>query len=466
MTTLPDGRIVYSSVEDTGALTAIDPATGNKQVLGSTGVRINALGTDRLGNIYAATSNFKVFVFDLNQGVTVFATGLPFDRASAISDLDIAEDGTVYVAGYARVVALDRAGNSRTIAEGLHYEPVWVDVAPHGAVYINESSFGLQRYDPESGRLVRAIPGYFPFGDIVALSENEILYFEKDILFKHNVTTGAVAALYSKMGRSYAFAVNSRNTAHLGTPGKVSLLNAHIVTIQADGTTTHRPEIAYGQIASMEFDKDDRLCLATDQGFKRVEPNNSITNIRAYLPLRRMAVGANGLWYIAQTAPDSLAVRRFDEFGTAPVTLFTLDKAAFGTDVFRMADASIDIEPGGTIVFIATAVGSQSQGPFLQRVYRANADGSDLKVIANLDSGRVGGMVDIAVAPAGDIFVLTVQGNTGGSDVIYRIDKNNNSATKFVDVCGGNDPMSIDVDPTSGDLWICTTQGVFRVSRN
>ena len=282
-----------------------------------------------------------------------------------------------------------------------------------------------------------------------------------------NVMLVAIAvASVAVIGRSFAFALKHDNTAFFSTPGKPPVLKSHIVELLADGTTSHRSDLAYGQIVSIDFDKNDRLCLATEQGFRRLEPNNMITNIRSYLPLQRLAVSADGYWYAIQfNMNDSFSVRKFDEFGNDFLLPIAINKNSFGADVYKVLNASIDIDHSGNIVIIATALGSQGQGPFLQRVYRANSDGSNLWEIANLDSKRIGGMVDIAASSDGNIFVLTAQGSTGDSDVIYRIDQYN-KATKFIEVCAGNDPKSIDVDHTSGDLWFCTTQGIFRVSRN
>jgi streptogramin lyase len=97
------------------------------------------------------------------------------------------------------------------------------------------------------------------------------------------------------------------------------------------------------------------------------------------------------------------------------------------------------------------------QGPLYQRVYRANADGSNLTLIAKLDSSRTSGMEDITVGPDDDIYVLTAQMS---NEVIYRIDQNN-KVSKFIAIATGRDPKSIDMD-CYGNLWFCTTVGIFR----
>jgi streptogramin lyase len=82
-----------------------------------------------------------------------------------------------------------------------------------------------------------------------------------------------------------------------------------------------------------------------------------------------------------------------------------------------------------------------------------------LTQIANLDSERIAGMVDIAVGTDNAVYVLTCQ---IGSETIYRIDQSN-TVSEFLSIRTGRDPKSIDVD-SNGNLWFCTTVGVFRVT--
>ncbi|MGA3094150.1 MAG: hypothetical protein ABSD79_02025, partial [Dehalococcoidales bacterium] len=134
----------------------------------------------------------------------------------------------------------------------------------------------------------------------------------------------------------------------------------------------------------------------------------------------------------------------------------SFDRASFG-NAFQVTDARIDIGNDGKLALIVTAMATAGQGPLYQRVYRANADGSNLTLIAKLDSSRTSGMEDITVGPDDDIYVLTAQKS---NEVIYRIDQNN-KVSKFIAIATGRDPKSIDMD-CYGNLWFCTTVGIFR----
>ena len=88
-----------------------------------------------------------------------------------------------------------------------------------------------------------------------------------------------------------------------------------------------------------------------------------------------------------------------------------------------------------------------------------------MEEMGGFDGGRVAGMVDIAVDRDNNVFVLTMQGekpNVGGSDSIYKIDKNGKT-TEAVHICPGRDPESIDVDP-NGNIWFGSTLGVFKAT--
>ncbi|MBI2874263.1 MAG: hypothetical protein HYY09_04195 [Firmicutes bacterium] len=158
---------------------------------------------------------------------------------------------------------------------------------------------------------------------------------------------------------------------------------------------------------------------------------------------------------------DSIRVDRVDPSGTVKPLPVTFSRKSFG-DAYRVADARIDVGDDGRLALIVSARGSPGQGPWYQRVYRADADGMELTQIAELDSKRIGGMVDIAVDPRGDVFVLTTQGDTGGPDEILRIDRNL-QVSRAVHVCAGRDPQSIDVDPSAG-IWFTTMFGIFRAT--
>lgn len=139
------------------------------------------------------------------------------------------------------------------------------------------------------------------------------------------------------------------------------------------------------------------------------------------------------------------------------------NRNSFGNAEKAVTEASIDVGNDGRLALIATAVVAWGQGPFYQRVFRANPDGTGLREIANLDSRRTGGPVDIAVGPNNDVFVLVLepQGTTGGG-LIFTASKDSGEVTEIVYLCAGNDPKSIDVDP-AGNLWFSATNGVYRV---
>jgi hypothetical protein len=180
-----------------------------------------------------------------------------------------------------------------------------------------------------------------------------------------------------------------------------------------------------------------------------------------FLPLQfKLAVGPSDYWYTISAYPnDLIKVHRFSE-DSNPVQLpITFKRDTFGNIGSElMHNVSIDVGPDRNIAMIVSATDINFQPPFYQRVYRADADGENLTEVAILDSAHhTGGPVDIAVGPDNRIFVLSPQ----NGDIIYQID-NEGIITKFVLICGGHDPVSIDVDH-SGNLWFTTTNGIYKV---
>ena len=179
-----------------------------------------------------------------------------------------------------------------------------------------------------------------------------------------------------------------------------------------------------------------------------------------------MAVSPDGTLYcITTNHNDSIRVWTVDKEGNVVFLPITFNRASFG-NAYQVSDSRIDVGSDGRLYFIVSALGSKGDGPYYQRVYRANADGTNLIEIANFDSGRVGGQVDISVDMDNNVFVLICLGKTGDpvswGEAIYRID-NDMEISKIVEIRAGRDPKSIDVD-SDGNIWFCTTVGVFRAT--
>ncbi len=464
---LPDNRIVY--VKGSGELIALDYKTKKEEHLAQIEYQPQALAADKHGNIYIGTSHNNLYRFKDGK-LEIFAKSLPFPDPGfpAITDIVVGLDGTVYVAGFERVVAVDPAGAVRTIADGLNYEPVWVEVGPDGMVYINDLSHGLQRFDPNTKQTSQLkIP--YGFGDMLALTADKFFFYSHHgSFYTLNLQTGAITPVYVNAGNSFAFAAGADEKVFFATPPIEGVLKQHVVQLNSAGERIDLPNLEYEAIFTADVDKESNLHLLTDKGIVRINSDGSIKtvpiNTKRELPYwKNLAVG-NDHWYvIASDYNEKIEVISIDESGNVTFLPISFNRDSFGTSVYKVDDARIDVAPDGSLALIVTAKGSASQGPYLQRVYRANADGSNLKEITRLDSSRIAGMVDISVGPKNDIFVLTPRGKTGDPDSIYHIDQNG-KVSEAVQICAGRDPKSIDVDP-SGNIWFGSTLGVFRAEQ-
>jgi len=464
----PDSRIIYA--KENGEVMALDHKTRKEELLGKIPSKHQpqALVADKEGNIYIGTEGNNLY--RIKDGKPeILAEGLPFPDPGfpAITDIAVGFDGTVYVAGFERVVAVDSTGTIETIADGLNYEPVWVEISPDGLLYINELARGLQQFNPKTKEL-RQVKVRYGFGDMVALTADNFIFYDfQGIFYKLNLKTNAVVPLYVNAGNNSAFAAEANDSVFFATPPLEPVLKQHMVKVQGNGTRIDLSNLEYKTIFSADVDSKNRLHLLTDIGIVRVNDDGSTWVLpidfesKGFLYWKNLAVGSD-VWYVITTdLREQIKVFSIDESGKIKNLPINFTRDSFEEDkVYEVSDARIDIASNGSVILFVTAKGSSSQGPYLQRVYRADEDGSNLREIARLDSSRIAGMVDIAVGSNNDLFVLTMQGETGGPDSIYRIDQDGKTS-EAVHICAGRDPKSIDVDP-SGNIWFSTTLGVFK----
>ena len=475
VTALPDGRLAYA--KSNSEVMIFDYQTKQEESLGRIpeipipgGRYPQALASDKQGSVYLATSRASLFRFKNGQAEKM-VDSLPFSNPNSvqITDIAIGIDGTIYVAGFEKVFAIDSSGAVQTIAEGLNNEPVWLEVAPDGMLYINELSRGLQRFDPKTKELSQ-LKVRNGFGDMLALSADELFFHDpQETFYTLNLRTGALKPLYANAGNSFAFAVGIDGSVFFATPSLEPVLKQHMVKINSNGERVDLRNLEYGAIFAADVDNENRLSLLTDEGIIRLNHDGSIKLVpiriegREFPNMGNFAAGQK-LWYVITTDHnEKIEVFSVDELGGVKFLPISFSRDSFGTKVYKVSDARIDVAPDGSIALFVTAQGSASRGPFLQRVYRADADGSNLKEIARLDSPRIAGMVDIAVSSDNKVFVLTNQGEAmGGSDSIYRIDENNKVA-ETIYICTGRDPKSIDIDSV-GNIWFSTTIGIFKAT--
>ena len=477
---LPDGRICYSLYDN--QLILLDPNTGATETFGSTplGDISTALAADDSGNIYAATYRNNLYRFTENGERTAIATDLPFSQFSQITDIDVATDGTIYVIGYKNFISVSTDGNISIIVDDLHDEPTWCEVTPDGNVYFKDIPSGVRCYNPATGTIT-PVPIDFNTGvsDFLALSINEFLFFYwgSTTIYKYNLETREATPVIINAVRSSTFAAGNDGAVFMATPGLYSprssrsALKSHIIRLEADGSKQELTELAFDRIDSADFDKDNWFYFYADNRFFKYN-NGETTSIlhrfsqqSPFLGMTSMAVSPDGkLYCISTNHNDSIRVWTVGKEGNVVFLPITFNRASFG-NAYQVSDSRIDVGSDGRLFIIVTALGSKGQGPYYQRVYRANADGTNLIEIANFDCGRTCGLVDISVDMDNNVYVYVCLGKTGdagGGEAIYRID-NDMEISKIVKIQGGRDPQSIDVD-SDGNIWFCTTVGVFRAT--
>jgi len=465
LTLLPDGRIAYYKHS---RLTAVDPDTGETEELLRLPGGVDSAGSlsvDSLGRIHGIVGGPHLIRLNADGGYEALATNLPYTDHWRITDLAIAEDGTAYVAGFDKVIAVSPNGSIETIATGLNHEPVFVDIAPDGRVYINELAKGLQRYTPSTGSLEQ-VDCQYGFADFVAQSNDRFTFFDAsgayyELSLRANSRTALARA---DTGNSHAFAAVAGGVffATVGVPP----WGAHMVEAKLDGSYSELSQQTHEYIVSADVDSEGRLSYIADGTLYRIEPSGTVTMHSIHLPsgtgewyTASLACRPTGGWILATRTSEAASVVAISETGQTQKLPFTLDRTLFGRSFAKMDDARVDVGPDGRLTIIATGIVQEGQGPYLQRVYQADANGSHLTEIANLDSQRIAGMVDVAVGPDGSVYALVVTGSTGSPDSIFRIEPGQ-SPVEAIRIQAGRDPRSIDVGP-DGVIWFGTTLGVF-----
>ncbi len=469
---LPDGRIAHYS--DSGDIWALDPSSGGSELLHDIGFWWDGdlrgpLAVDAIGRLYTVDDERRLLRFNLNGTREVLTGVLPYDELWHITDLDVGLDGTVYVAGFTKVLAVSPAGAMTIVDDGLVYEPVWIDVATDGKLYINEMAKGLQRYDPVEETLTSLDAGN-PFGDVSVRTEEDAAFYGGDaVLYRFNLLTDELSPIArADTLNSAAFAATGTDNLYCATAG-MGPWGSHIVKLNKDGTYEEYPDLTFSGIYAADVDAQGRLCLVSGQDLLRLEHDRSVTIIPLALPAEVCSMHRSDLacrplggWVIAALGSDSIRFVEIQEDGTGSLLPIQFDQNSFSRHAYDMSAARIDAGEDGQLHYIVAARETPDQGAYFQRVYQANADGTGQSEVANLDCGRTGGINDIAVGPGGRVYVLAVTGETGDDDAIFRVEAGENPI-ETVWIAAGQDPRSIDVG-ADGTVWFGTTLGVFCAS--
>jgi len=470
-TAMPDGRVCYGM--QSGEIMVIDPNTGVKEALGKLDPvhSSKAFAADSNSNVYVVTTLGYLYRFSPDNKRTLITDSLPFaDVGYKISDIAVAADGTSYVSGWNYFVSVSPEGKIKVITDDLHSEPTFCDIDPDGNVYIKDIFSGTRRYSPKTGILAPLHADNIAIGDMLAVSSKEFVFVQGgiDSFCSYNIEKDTYTPMFVNPVNSWAFAADGNNSIFLSTPYLDRALNPYMVRISSDGNQEDIPQLTFDYISAADVDSENRLCIFTYDAIYRLEKNGNITSIPLQFPgggiiegVTDIASGQGETWYgITTNNNDSIRVWRTDTTGKVVFLPISFNKDSFD-GVYRVGCARIDVNQYGQLLIFVDAPVTNGKGPLIQRVYRANDEGTGLTEITALDSGRICGMVDVAAGPEGDIFVLS---GHEGYDAIHHIDSNN-EMSDFLSFDAGRDLKSIDVDP-QGNLWFCSTLGVFRVHRD
>ncbi|MDD5289017.1 MAG: PDZ domain-containing protein, partial [Dehalococcoidales bacterium] len=470
VTALADGRVCYGKNDQ---ILAIHPDDGTIELLGTipTGEGASALATDKVGRVYATTHSNNLYRFNGDGSSAETITRLPFE--SSPTDIDIADNGDIYVTGPRLFVMVKPDGQSVILADDLQNDPVWCEIAPDGKIYVKDMFSGIRFFDSDTARLspveLNVITGT---SDFLAPSSDELLLvpFGSDIIISYNLADGTGRSIATNAVNSEAIAASRDGAVYLATPSIPGVNKSYFIRVYPDGTKEELTKFTFDKISSADVDQENHLCFYADDKFHRLENDGSLTSFSPVFPIgshidgtTKFAIGPDGSWYCITVNPfESTQLWRMDTNGKVAILPVSFDLAFFD-DAYKLTDSRIDVGDDGRMAFIVTAVGSKGQGPSYQRVYRAEADGRNLTLIGTFDSSRIGVMPDIAVGPKNEVIVFTHQKDVGRFyETIYLIDNDGNTS-RFLEMKAGRDPKGMDMD-INGNVWLGTTVGLFYIS--
>jgi hypothetical protein len=467
---LPDGRVCYCKND---RIFACHPDNGATELLGTipTGEGASALASDKAGKIYAATHSNILFRFNGNGSPVETIARLPFE--SAPTDIDITDNGDIYVTGPKLFVLVKSNGQITILADDLQNEPVWCEIAPDNRIYVKDIFSGIRLFNPGTGEF-SAVKLNVPSGvsDFLMLSPEELLFLPRgsDIIVSYNLKNGTGIPVAINAVNSEAVAASRDGSVYFATPSLPGVIKSHFIRVYSDGTKVELTQFTFDKISSADVDRENRLCFYADDKFYRLEKDGSLTSSSPVFPIgncidgtTKIAIGPDGSWYCITVNPfESTQLWKMDTNGK--VTMLPVSfNLAFFDNAYQLTDSRIDVGDDGRLAFIVTAVGSKGQGPCYQRVYRAEADGRNLTLIGTFDSSRIGVMPDIAVGPKNEVIVFTHQKDVGRFyETIYLIDNDGNTS-RFLEMKAGRDPKGMDMD-INGNVWLGTTVGLFYIS--
>jgi len=470
VTALPDGRICYGKNDQ---IIAIHPGDGTTELFGTipTGEGASALATDKVGRVYATTHNKNLYRFIGSGSPAETLAYLPFE--SSPTDIDIAENGDIYVVGPRLFVRVKPDGQRTILANDLQNDPVWCEIAPDGKIYIKDLFSGIRLFDPNTGKLSPVVLNIITgTSDFLAPSSDELLLvpFGSDIIIRYNLADGTGHSIATNAVNSEAIAASRDGAVYLATPSVPGVNKSYFIRVYPDGIREELTKFTFNKISSADVDQENRLCFYADDKFHRVEKDGSLTSFFPNLPAdshidgtTRMAVGPDGSWYCITVNPEvCIQVWKTDTSGKVIILPISFDLTFFNS-AYRLTDSRIDVSEDGKLAFIVSAIGSKGQGPCYQRVYRSETDGSNLTLIGSFDSSRIGVMVDIAIGSNNEVIALTCQKDGDRfCEMVYLID-NDGNISEFLQMRTGRDPKGMDMD-INDNVWLGTTVGLFYIS--
>lgn len=436
---------------------------GERGKFSSVGVSKMTFGPD--GYLYTINwhrGNPEIMKISPEGKATVFFTGLSHPSGIAFSP-----SGELYVAdpGAQRIIKVGIDGKMTTIVDGLWRDPIAIRFDNRGNLYFTSQwaekrESGLYKVSPVDGSIstivLDAVRGCF---EDIAIDDTGNLFLisiTHGMLYRIN-PQGEVTILIEGWHNPQGMVVGSSGDLYIADSSRYPLASGRILRLDMKGNVTTSTE-GLRSPNDLAFDSSESLFVADAYGrISRITPQGEEQPFVVGIPNPRSIVydPVSGDFFVFSFAPSgNNKIFRINPKGNRSAV--PID---FGEEVF---DGRVAIDKQGNLFVCVVYAKNQGIGPTFSSLLRITTDG-DVKGLAKFTDEVPACMVDLAISPSGDVFLLAHPALSGESSFEIRKVTPAGEVSVFA-ASLPVDPLGIAIN-TKGDIFFSCSTGIYRIFR-
>jgi len=424
-----------------------------------------ALGPD--GEIYCISfSRSDVLVIrDPDQKPETIATGF-----SNILDVVRAQNGTLYVSDWDRgtVTRIDPDGTKTVLPAAFNQkDPIDLDLAPDGTLYVNEGIGKFHKVDPKSGTLttiswVGGREGSHP-GDFTFISDGNAYFVDgtHNNLIRADFKTNKMDIVIVGQGNSRALDVGPDGAVYIGDDSGFPSRRARVLRI-ADGTVEVYAD-DLDLVTDLSFAPDSNLFVTTlnqDDGTSSallITPKREVQTLARW---DKRSPGFRVLWSVSVDPKTGLAIAYDKDKGQ----LISIDRTGNISTLphsfhFATVDVPLAHAADGTLYAIEVNTKGFEIGPLVERNVICFDKAGHPEIVTDFNHIGSSTAQNLDIGPDGNIYALGYK--LEGNDMcLWRITPDGKK-TLLSDKLP-IDPLAIATD-AQGNIYLCCAAGLFLI---